>query len=508
MAPRARSRPPPCSGGLVARAHRRGVRCVRGRRGAQRRGRTRRPGARSPTALPWLRRLHHETLRPPRAVALPHRPIPGPACSCRAALEDEPPRLAERWSAVAAAAVDAYRAAWRRADPAPAARAVRLARDRGAAAPGHRPAAAAIVWDPDAPAASTGCAARSLQRRTASPSSAIHARSRRWSRGTRARFLAAVVEPAALPPPQPNTFQTRLHLPARDAPARRLQPARAGHGAPRTVRRCRTRAPWSGRARRTSGRISPTRRAGCRARVARRVLGRAARRAGGGARRRRSPRAPAAVRRLTAADLGAARRERAPAGVALGRLTLTRMPDYRANLVARALHERRRGRRRTCGTTSARCAPSTRRRSCGGMLIRYLFEYQYLRPGARADRVADPRASSSRARGSPTTSSPPASLDETRFDALAPRSARLCACHAVDPAALRLPPRPRMTGRAGPDSMRPCAWPPSTSGTNSVHMVIANVTPDGRIEVIDRVKEMVRLGRRAFTDRAAVRRDA
>jgi exopolyphosphatase / guanosine-5'-triphosphate,3'-diphosphate pyrophosphatase len=36
-------------------------------------------------------------------------------------------------------------------------------------------------------------------------------------------------------------------------------------------------------------------------------------------------------------------------------------------------------------------------------------------------------------------------------------------------------------------------------GTNSVHMVIANVTPDGRIEVIDRVKEMVRLGKGAFT---------
>jgi len=36
-------------------------------------------------------------------------------------------------------------------------------------------------------------------------------------------------------------------------------------------------------------------------------------------------------------------------------------------------------------------------------------------------------------------------------------------------------------------------------GTNSVHMVIANVTPDGRIEVIDRVKEMVRLGKQAFT---------
>ena len=36
-------------------------------------------------------------------------------------------------------------------------------------------------------------------------------------------------------------------------------------------------------------------------------------------------------------------------------------------------------------------------------------------------------------------------------------------------------------------------------GSNSVHMVIAEVSPDGRIEVVDRVKEMVRLGRRAFT---------
>jgi exopolyphosphatase/guanosine-5'-triphosphate,3'-diphosphate pyrophosphatase len=36
-------------------------------------------------------------------------------------------------------------------------------------------------------------------------------------------------------------------------------------------------------------------------------------------------------------------------------------------------------------------------------------------------------------------------------------------------------------------------------GSNSVHMVIADVSADGRIVTIDRVKEMVRLGRRAFT---------
>src|SRR5262245_27805125 len=36
-------------------------------------------------------------------------------------------------------------------------------------------------------------------------------------------------------------------------------------------------------------------------------------------------------------------------------------------------------------------------------------------------------------------------------------------------------------------------------GSNSVHMVVAEVHSDGRIEVVDRVKEMVRLGRRTFT---------
>jgi exopolyphosphatase / guanosine-5'-triphosphate,3'-diphosphate pyrophosphatase len=36
-------------------------------------------------------------------------------------------------------------------------------------------------------------------------------------------------------------------------------------------------------------------------------------------------------------------------------------------------------------------------------------------------------------------------------------------------------------------------------GSNSVHMIVADIGPDGHVEVVDRVKEMVRLGRRAFT---------
>jgi exopolyphosphatase / guanosine-5'-triphosphate,3'-diphosphate pyrophosphatase len=36
-------------------------------------------------------------------------------------------------------------------------------------------------------------------------------------------------------------------------------------------------------------------------------------------------------------------------------------------------------------------------------------------------------------------------------------------------------------------------------GSNSVHLLIGDITPEGHLEVIDRVKEMVRLGRRTFT---------
>src|SRR5213594_3390615 len=36
-------------------------------------------------------------------------------------------------------------------------------------------------------------------------------------------------------------------------------------------------------------------------------------------------------------------------------------------------------------------------------------------------------------------------------------------------------------------------------GSNSLHMLVADVSPDGRIQVVDRLKEMVRLGRCTFT---------
>ena len=99
--------------------------------------------------------------------------------------------------------------------------------------------------------------------------------------------------------------------------------------------------------------------------------------------------ASAAVRSRTAADL-AALAEGRPAGVALGRLLVTRMPDYRTNLVARALmsdDEAETYVRHNVRSLGAQYPPEQAWR----LLLRYLFEYQYLLPALGLTRVADPR---------------------------------------------------------------------------------------------------------------------
>src|SRR6185436_10505222 len=63
-------------------------------------------------ALPWLRKLRHETLDPPLIVS-PHRAIPGTGLLVPRALEQEPSALVDAWAVAARHAVDAYKAAWR-----------------------------------------------------------------------------------------------------------------------------------------------------------------------------------------------------------------------------------------------------------------------------------------------------------------------------------------------------------------------------------------------------------
>ncbi len=381
-------------------------------------------------ALPWLRRLHHTTLRPP-VLATPHRPIPGTGLLVPRALEPEPPRLVERWTTVARAAVDRYLAAWRGSDP----QAVRALCDRLAAtAPpllvtgqGGR-----IVWDPATPER-LGSLRAELRVADGVAVRAVDADLAVVERHSRA-FLAAVVDPDALPAPQANTFQTgyaylhgerrliaynlheagmeRLHGPS-------LPYARAMLGA-------RTAHEW-GHLADAAGFVSrivlKDRYVELRAALATQLDAVIAA-------------APAAVRRQTADDLAALAADGSP-GAALARLTLTRMPDWRANLVSARFVTADEGEtyvRHNIRTLRPEYPPDARWR----MLIRYLFEYQYLAPVLGLTQMPDPRAYFLGSTWFADDFLATGIVDDAGFDALAAAVAALCACHAVDETRLRV----------------------------------------------------------------------
>src|SRR3546814_6528528 len=58
-------------------------------------------------------------------------------------------------------------------------------------------------------------------------------------------------------------------------------------------------------------------------------------------------------------------------------------------------------------------------------------------------------------------------------------------------------PRRRGYGRAVPEQLNDRVLAAVDIGTNSVHMVIARVGDEGRMEILEREKDMVRLGRSA-----------
>ena len=155
-------------------------------------------------ALPWLRQLHHETLRPPRIVS-PRRPIPGTGLLVSRALEREPPRLAERWTEVARDVLASHRAAWRRHEPA----AVRDLTDwlAGTAPPLLvTGAGGTVLWDPDV-SARVAPVRDALDEADAVAVRAIHADLEVVAERSEA-FLGAVADVSALPAPQANTFQS------------------------------------------------------------------------------------------------------------------------------------------------------------------------------------------------------------------------------------------------------------------------------------------------------------
>jgi hypothetical protein len=143
--------------------------------------------------------------------------------------------------------------------------------------------------------------------------------------------------------------------------------------------------------------------------------------------------APAGIRSRTAPDLAKLAPGQTP-GTALARLLLTRMPDYQSNLLAgRFLDsiERETYVRHNIRSLRASYAPAELWR----MLVRYLFEYQYLGLSAVADRPTYLFRSTWFEQDFIASGA----LDERRFDGLAAVVGKLCACYRIDATRVRLP---------------------------------------------------------------------
>jgi hypothetical protein len=141
------------------------------------------------------------------------------------------------------------------------------------------------------------------------------------------------------------------------------------------------------------------------------------------------------VRAETAAD-GAELSAERPLGRALVGVIRSRLPDYRANLVAHRLL-----RAPECETYVRQNVRALRHEYPPGrrwrLLVRYLFEYQYLRPALGMSAVPDPAEFFVTSTWFDRDFFATGILDPARFAALADGVGRLCAGYAIDSAKLR-----------------------------------------------------------------------
>jgi hypothetical protein len=372
-------------------------------------------------ALSWLKELRHETLRPPRLGA--HRAIPGTGLLVPRRLEARPDALVERCRERARASIAQFRAGRGTAGKPAAERLVAWLSTTTppvlvtASGTGGTP-----LWDPDAPervdrlaAALAGSLGEALDD-VLSDLQVIAAHSR--------RFHAALAHPDTLPRPDADATQrgyTFLHrdrgLLAYDLDepglerlrtpslpyAREMLGARAWHEwahlavdggcVPRTV----DDESW----RELEHRFAD-------------LLDQALREA------------PRSVRAETAVDL-----ESLPAagsaGARLVRLFATRLPDYRANLLAcRFMNDAERETyvRQNVRSLRREYAPTARWR----LLVRLLFEAQYLSFSA----IEEPRSYFLDTTWFRDDFLDSELLDDEAFDALSAAARALCEAHAVD----------------------------------------------------------------------------
>lgn len=373
-------------------------------------------------ALPWLRELRHETLRP-AAAAAPGRPIPGTGLFVPAALEHEPGALVDDWTAAARGALARYRAAWRTAPGEPIRRlAAWLAEEAPpllVTAGGGR-----IVWDAAHPAR-TGALRTLLKRGDGAAVADVAADLAVVARHTRA-FLSALADPAGLPRPHADSEQrgyAYLHreraLVAYDLEEPGMERL-AGPALPfaRAMLGARTIHEWAHLAVDAGWVPCVADEAEVAARRRRLADGLAATVAG----------LPRALRAATAGDVADLAAE-GPVGEVLAQIFLARMPDYQANLLARRFLDRVEMEtyvRHNVRTLRGLYDPGRWLR----MLVRYLFEYQYLAFSA----VAEPRAFFLQSTWFDADFVETDVLDASGFSELAEAGAALCACWAVDEA--------------------------------------------------------------------------
>ncbi len=384
-------------------------------------------------ATVWLRELRHETLEPP-AMAAGHRPIPGTGLLVPRALEAEPPRLAAEWARIAERAVAAFHAHWQAED----ASAIRGLCDWlvGAVpsllvtARGSR-----IVWDPARPT-QIGGLRHELRQAAGVAVRDLHQDLLVIDRHTRS-FHDALVDPAALAAPDPATEQsgyTYMHRERalvtynlHEAGMERLRGPELPYA--RAMLGARTVHEWAHLAV-AAGWVPPV---APPERIAELTRAFATQMDGVIAA------APPALRRATAEDLAALaaaaaeKRDRATSpGAALAEVLQTRLPDFQANLVARRFLNQ--AEQETYVRQNVRTLRSEYPRpQLWRMLVRYLYEYQYLRFSG----VADPRGYFLGSTWFAEDFLATGVLDDERFDALVRTVALLCECYAVDESRFR-----------------------------------------------------------------------
>ncbi len=375
-------------------------------------------------AIPWLRQLRHETLRPPEQPGT-HRGLPGTGLLVPRALEREPPALAARWKEVATAALASYRARWSATD-ADAVRSLSnwLISDTPPLVVTE--ANGGVLWDPER-ASETSALESQLGLADAAALRAITADLELIAQHTRT-FLAALVNPGALPAPAADGIEagyTYLH-PERRLLAYNLQePGMERFQGPplpyaHEMLGARSWHEWAHAADAAGWvpcSISEEGLAGLKASFAEAIEDTIAE-------------APHTLRAAAAKDLLALAAERAP-GEALTELLLKRMPDYRANLVAR----------RFMSTSEAETyvrhnirtlRPDYPARQLWRMLIRYLYEFQYLGPALGLTAIPDPYAYFVHSTSFYQDFLASGVLDEKRFAELSEAVARICSCYEVD----------------------------------------------------------------------------